>query len=132
MLKLEAKHTTNAHTQTQVQESSANWSLRYHPKKKKKKNSLLVKFKLGILPLELECGRWKDDPIDTRLCRLCDEGLLDDEYHFTSFCDKLVDKRTKLYIEFTERSEIDISASQTELIKSMYVEGKVLKQQANI
>ena len=35
MLKLEAKHTTNAHTQTQVQESSAKWSLRFHPKKKK-------------------------------------------------------------------------------------------------
>ena len=74
--------------------------------------SLLSKLKLGILPFEIECGRWKDDPIETRLCRLCCDGLHGDEYHFTLFCDKLIEERTAMFSELVEKSE--------DLLKSLF------------
>ena len=47
--------------------------------------SLLAKLKLGILPLEIESGRWKDGALEERLCRLCNDRLLGNEYHFVLY-----------------------------------------------
>ncbi len=49
--------------------------------------SLLSKLKVGILPLHIETGRWKDIPLEERICYACDEFNLEDEYHFLIHCD---------------------------------------------
>ena len=47
---------------------------------------------MGILPLALEVGRFKNIPEEQRLCELCDLQEVDNESHFhlyCPFCDEL-------------------------------------------
>ena len=44
--------------------------------------SLFSQFRYGILPLEIEVGRYRDVPLENRICRLCDNGDIEDEIHF--------------------------------------------------
>ena len=61
---------------------------------KRNHRSLIAKLKAGVLPLHLELGRYKNSPIETRVCHVCDAGLLEDELHFLYKCPGLADVRT--------------------------------------
>ncbi len=80
---------------------------------------MVAKLKLGILPLQLEVGRWKDDPIENRMCRLCGKTYLEDEFHFVMFCDSLKDVRTKMYLDIHDKCEIDLYGNPIEVLKGM-------------
>ncbi len=47
------------------------------------KKSHLAQFRSSILPLEIEVGKWANKKIEERLCN---EGLVKDEYHFIFHC----------------------------------------------
>ena len=71
------------------------------------RRSLLAQFRLGILPLEIETGRYtpiydkntklnkKRHPSE-RICTLCNIGLCEDELHFLLICPVLRDLRRLL------------------------------------
>ena len=42
----------------------------------RKKRSLLAQFRLGILPLHIETGRYTNTPIDQRICKICDLSVI--------------------------------------------------------
>ena len=44
--------------------------------------SPLAKFHFGILPLQIEMGRWKNIKYEDRICKICDEGVESE----TTFC----------------------------------------------
>ena len=48
--------------------------------------SLLTQLTMGILPLHIETGRYFRKPLAERLCLLCDQNLVEDEYHFLCQC----------------------------------------------
>ena len=48
--------------------------------------SYLAQLRLGILPLEIETGRYKSIPIDNRKCKLCNLNLVEDEKHILFTC----------------------------------------------
>ena len=48
--------------------------------------SILAQFRAGILPLEVELGRFRQKPLHERLCTLCDTGEIEDETHFVFRC----------------------------------------------
>ncbi len=48
--------------------------------------SLLSQYRYGILPLEIETGRYKNVEREHRLCLLCNEGVIEDQIHFTFQC----------------------------------------------
>jgi hypothetical protein len=52
----------------------------------RKRRSILAKLRLGILPLEIETGRWRSVPINERICKLCTLDRIEDEYHFMFEC----------------------------------------------
>ena len=52
----------------------------------KYQRSLFAQFRCGILPLEIEVGRFRDIPLSDRTCKICDSGLVEDEIHFTIKC----------------------------------------------
>ncbi len=58
---------------------------------KRNHRSLIAKLKAGVLPLHLELGRYKNSPIETRVCHICDAGFLEDELHFLYKCPGLAD-----------------------------------------
>ena len=52
----------------------------------RKCRSYLAQFRAGILPLEIEIGRWQNKPLDMRICKLCDRNDVEDESHFILKC----------------------------------------------
>jgi len=59
--------------------------------------SLLAQFRLGILPLHIETGRYANLPVENRLCNVCNSGDIEDEIHFLCKCQKYVEERKDLY-----------------------------------
>ncbi len=80
--------------------------------------SLVSKLKVGVLPLAIEVGRWKDTPLEKRLCHACGERLLENEYHFLIFCDKYTATRTELFNELEMRG-IYPKGSEDEIVRTL-------------
>ncbi len=40
----------------------------------------------GILPLEIETARWQNKPVEERICKVCDSGEVENEFHFIFSC----------------------------------------------
>ncbi len=83
----------------------------------RRQRSLVVKFKTGILPLGIETGRFNDTPIENRLCCICDDALLEDEYHFLLYCDGLKDIRSKHFAGKTYLEDVEDPTDKVELCK---------------
>ena len=48
--------------------------------------SLFAQFRAGILPLNIEVGRYRGEALEDRKCELCNEGVVEDEIHFLCSC----------------------------------------------
>ena len=74
--------------------------------------SLFAQFRAGILPLNIEVGRYKNIDLSERLCSLCDENLVEDEVHFLCYCKFYTEFRNVLFTEarkaYTAFDSLDI------------------------
>ena len=59
--------------------------------------SLLAKLSCGILPLEIETGRYSGIPANERFCKVCNLTVVEDEYHFLYSCPLLQLERSAFY-----------------------------------
>ena len=66
----------------------------------KKYRSVVAQLRSGILPLEIETGRWKGTELFNRVCHLCRSGCVEDEAHFLFTCDFYKDERQSFAKEF--------------------------------
>ena len=48
--------------------------------------SLLAQLRMGILPLNIETGRYIRKELNERLCLLCNQNSIEDEHHFLLLC----------------------------------------------
>ena len=62
----------------------------------KYKRSLLAQLRIGILPLEIETGRYYRINPENRICKLC-KKYVEDEFHFICVCENLQSVRNKYY-----------------------------------
>ena len=81
--------------------------------------SLLSKLKVGILSLHLEAGRWKDTPLEERICYAWDEFNLENEYHFVIHCDAYKKTRTECLQEAVNKTELGIKGDEAEIVKQL-------------
>ena len=51
-----------------------------------KYRSILARLRCGILPLELEIGRYHGIPESERVCKICKNGSIENEFHFLFQC----------------------------------------------
>ena len=58
---------------------------------------MIAKFRCGILQLHIESGRFNNTKVENRLCNICQEGQIEDEFHFLCICNAYEDERTNLY-----------------------------------
>ena len=83
---------------------------------KRYNRSLLAKLVCGILPLEVETGRyarkWDKEkkkfvkiPREERFCTLCPSGKVEDEYHFLFACTALKNVRDECYAQYIQDVE---------------------------
>ncbi len=45
------------------------------------KRSLIAQFRMGVLPVAIETGRFKSIPVEERVCVLCNMKDIEDEMH---------------------------------------------------
>ena len=67
----------------------------------------LARLRSGTLPIRVKTGRFEQLPINERLCKICNQNMVEDEYHFVFECvayDVLrimfLNHVTKLYPDF--------------------------------
>ena len=57
---------------------------------------LLSQIRSGTLPIRIESGRFRNEPLEDRLCILCETNDVEDEIHFILFCSKYTGCRQTL------------------------------------
>ena len=92
---------------------------------------MITKLKIGIMPLALEMGRFTDVPLEYRTCRVCDDSLLEDEYHFLLYCDnpELVEIRTRFFYEYKWLEEVEDPTDKVELVR-LWLQSQNLRKTA--
>ena len=65
----------------------------------KHQRSLFAQFRGGILPLQVEIGRYRNLPLEQRICTLCDKNEVEHEFHLLCHCPIYEDIRKVLYNE---------------------------------
>ncbi len=63
----------------------------------KQLRSYLAQLRNGILPVQLEVGRWINKAIEERLCLICNNGTVEDEEHFLFHCNFYYCERRDFY-----------------------------------
>ena len=81
--------------------------------------SLVAKLKVRILPLKLETGRWKDTPLEKRVCQVCDKNLLESEYHFLIHCDAYKKTRTEYFQEVVDNTDLPVYGSEPVIVRTL-------------
>ena len=64
--------------------------------------SCIAQFRLGVLPLHVETGRFSGKPKDQRVCTMCNSYLVEDELHFLFVCEKYNGFKYTLYQKITQ------------------------------
>ena len=58
----------------------------YLVKSTRSQRSLLAQLRIGILPLQIEVGRYYRKQLNERLCLICSDNVIEDECHFLCYC----------------------------------------------
>ncbi len=83
----------------------------------RKQRSMVTKLKIGIMPLAIETGRFTDVPLEYRTCQICDDNLLEDEYHFLLYCEGLKEVRSSFFEEYNWLEDLEDETDKVELVK---------------
>ncbi len=86
----------------------------------RRQRSLLAKLKFGILPLGIEVGRFTDVPLEYRLCQVCKDGYLENEFHFLLYCEGLKDVRSQFFDGTTYLEDVEDPTDKAELCKLLF------------
>ena len=64
----------------------------------------MASLRAGCLPLAVETGRYRTPkvPLGERVCKLCNDGKVETEFHFVTECNKLQNLRNELFFIITK------------------------------
>ena len=80
--------------------------------------SIIAQLRLGVLPLEIELGRFCNArSVEERICKLCNEAV-EDEIHFTCECPFYTIERHNFY----ENVNVDSSQDKVYILKYLFEE----------
>ena len=68
----------------------------------KRNRSIFGQFRLGVLPLRIETGRFTNMKVEERLCTLCEQNVVEDETHFLLSCNVYSELRLALFSNVLE------------------------------
>ena len=85
-----------------------------HANVPRNQRSILAKFLCGILPIEIETGRFRNVKRELRFCKMCNSGtLIEDEMHFLHVCDRLKEVREEFLVPMRAGFEGDAKKDLT-------------------
>ena len=73
-----------------------------------KEKSYLSQLRLGILPIAIETGRYRQVPISERKCTICKKNEVEDEFHILFKCPAYKNIR----LNWLEKLFIDLSSTE--------------------
>ena len=81
---------------------------------KRSQRSLIAKLCLGILPIRVETGRYNNTIRKERICLICNNGNIEDEYHVMFYCEIYKASRSTLltYASQIEKDFITFNDTQ--------------------
>ncbi len=62
-----------------------------------KRRSIISQFRIGILALHIETGRFRNVKEDERKCHVCNNEDIENEFHFLCVCNAYIEFRNVLY-----------------------------------
>lgn len=79
--------------------------------------STMAQFRCGVLPLRIETGRFRGEPVSERTCKFCILDEIEDEFHFLLKCALYNNLRIELYqnVNFSNNSYL----SQDNLLQTL-------------
>ena len=78
------------------------------------KRSLISKFRMGILPIAIETGRWRGMELQNRVCEICGNGDIEDEMHFLLKCAVYDDLRLDVFEKCKTKNDMFLQLNDTE------------------
>ena len=88
--------------------------------------SILSKFLCGILPIEIETGRFHDIKRHLRFCKVCDSKTqIEDEIHFLHICPKLKKARDEHLVPLRAGFEGDATKDFVGFTRYLLQEGNI-------
>ena len=75
----------------------------------RRRRSLLAQVRLGILPICIETGRFRNLDVNERICEVCNIDLVEDEFHFICVCNVYSEYRETLFnkVENSENMSLE-------------------------
>ena len=67
--------------------------------------SIVAKLRCGILQLHVETGRFTQTILENRLCNICNNNTIEDEFHFVCICPEYHNDRQKMYDFMVSREQ---------------------------
>ena len=80
-----------------------------------KERSYLAQLRFGILPINVEIGRYRSIPLNNRLCTLCELNQIEDECHILFYCEKYKSER-RIWLQKLDILEEDINVIREDLL----------------
>ena len=81
-----------------------------------RERSLLAQLRIGVLPIHIETGRFRNVKPEDRVCQICDSNSIEDEFHLVCICSFYAKKREVLYNSITSKNHEFISMPDKEKI----------------
>ena len=82
--------------------------------------SAMAQFRFGILPLNIETGRFRNQPVQDRLCNLCEFNEIEDECHFLFKCSLYNDLRNDWIRNITDKTPDFVEMDTTTKFKVIF------------
>ncbi len=58
---------------------------------------MTVQITIGILPLHIETGKYRNVKVEERVCHVCKNGDVENEFHFILICNAYTTLRNTMY-----------------------------------
>ena len=84
----------------------------------RKQRSLIAKARMDTLPIAVETGRYRGTPRQERLCKFCDNNVIEDVNHLMLHCNKYGNLRQLLY-ENVFINPIGATVTDAELLQTL-------------
>ncbi len=78
-------------------------------KQPRKNRSTIARMRNGTFPLNIELGRYRGIPLESRLCITCDDNRVESEEHFLCECSAYHDLRRDLFSKVKNVTNLDLT-----------------------
>ncbi len=68
----------------------------------------MAQTRIGILPLYIETGRFRNVNLENRTCQVCKNNDIENEFHFICICNMCTEFRNAMYTKINNIEFIDM------------------------